>query len=109
MSVFDDFFSEILNGVKGLATGELKNFATAAKSDAQAFLETSKENLRRRTRLLADGQLTKEEFEDLLAGDAEVAQMFALTQAGISAARIQRFRDGLINLVIDTAFKKFLP
>jgi hypothetical protein len=35
--------------------------------------------------------------------------MRALTQAGIAAASVQRFRDAVIKLVIDTAFKSFLP
>jgi hypothetical protein len=109
MSKFDDFTKTVLGGVKGLATGTLKDFLASAKDDAKAFLQQSEDNLRRWTRQLALNELSKDEFEELVRGQAEVAEMAALTQAGITAARIQRFRDALINLVIDAAFKTFIP
>jgi hypothetical protein len=109
MSTFDSFVSEVLKGVKGLATDELNSFADAAKDDAKAFLEASKANLKRWTAQLENNQLSKDEFESLVAGQADLAQLLALTQAGIGAARLQRFRDALIKLVIDKAFATFLP
>src|SRR5438128_942246 len=109
MSKFDDFTKTVLGGVKGLATGTLKDFLAASKDDAKAFLQQSEDNLRRWTRQLALNELSKDEFEELVRGQADVAAMVALTQAGITAARIQRFRDALINLVIDAAFKTFIP
>ncbi len=109
MSKFDDFTKIVLNGVKGLATGSLKDFLAAANDDAKAFLRQSEDDFRRWTKELAENKLSKDEFEDLVRGEADVAKMAALTQAGITAARIQRFRNALINLVIDAAFKTFIP
>jgi ABC-type ATPase with predicted acetyltransferase domain len=65
--------------------------------------------LRRWTRELRDNELTKAEFADLVKGQKDLAQLAALTQAGLALAALQRFRDGLMKLVIDTAFKTFLP
>ncbi len=108
MSKFDDFFSGVVDGVKDIAKGDLKSLLDAGREDAEAFLENSKTQLKRWTEKLAAGTLDKEEFTDLVEGRVELAKMFALTQAGISAARIQRFRDKLIKLVIDKAFSIFL-
>jgi hypothetical protein len=109
VSKFDDFTRAVLDGVPRIATGELKGLVRSAKADAQAFLDSAKEKLERRTEMLARGDLLKEDFEDLVKGQADLAVLFALTQAGVAAARLQRFRKALIDLVIKSAFKTFLP
>ncbi len=109
MSKFDDFVSEVFKGVKDLATGDLKDLQNAAKEDADAFITLGKADLRKWTHELAEGKLSQEEFSDLVAGQADLAKLFALAQAGIATARLQRFRDALIKLVIDKAFDTFLP
>ena len=109
MSKFDDFGNEIRAGVVNIAKGDLKDFLKEAKDDTNQFLAATKEDLKTWTKQLADGDLSKDEFEFLLRGKEDLAEMHALTQAGIAAAQIQKFRDALIDLVIDTAFKVFVP
>jgi hypothetical protein len=109
MSKFDGFGKAIRGGVVNIAKGDLKNFLTQAKGDADQFLTATKEDLKTWTKQLADGDLTKDEFEFLVRGKEDLAAMHALTEAGIAAVQIQAFRDALIDLVIDTAFKVFLP
>ena len=109
MSKFDDFFSTVLSGAKGLAADSLHDFLTQAQDDADSFLTKSKAQLHTWTVKLADGRMSKLEFEDLVGGLEDLAAMHALTEAGVAAARVQRFRDAVIKLVIDTAFKTFLP
>jgi hypothetical protein len=108
MSKFNDFRDAIFDGAESLARQSLNEAVSAARDDAKDFFEATKNNLRDWTRQLADGQLKKREFESLVKGEKDLATLFALTQAGIQAARIQRFRDALIKLVIDAAFKTFL-
>ena len=109
MSAFTDFEKAVVAGVPALAKGALKDFAPQAQSDARSFLRQAKEDLRRWTRELRDNELTKAEFTDLVKGQKDLAKLAALTQAGLALAALQRFRDGLMKLVIDTAFKTFLP
>ena len=109
MSVFDDFLSTVVSGAKGLAQQTLTDFVTQAQNDTKDFLLQSRQQLNDWTTQLAKGQMTKEEFADLALGLKDLAVMAALTEAGIAAARVQRFRDAVIKLVIDTAFQKFLP
>jgi len=42
-------------------------------------------------------------------GLKDLTEMHALTEAGVAEASVQRFRDKLINLVINAAFKNFIP
>ena len=109
MTQLDDFGNAIHAGVVNIAKGDLKDFLKEAKDDTNQFLAATKEDLKTWTKQLADGDLSKDEFEFLLRGKEDLAEMHALTQAGIAAAQIQKFRDALIDLVIDTAFKVFVP
>jgi hypothetical protein len=108
MSVFDDFLRGVVDGATNLAQQDLKDFVTQTQDDTKAFLAQSEADLRTFTHQLATGELSKDEFADLVGGLKDLAVMQALTRAGIAATRIQRLRDQLINLVVDTAFKTFL-
>lgn len=109
MSLFDDFLSTITSGAKGLAQQTLKDFVEQANDDTSDLLNQSRQQLKLWTDQLALGQMTQAEFTDLALGLKDLAAMQALTEAGIAAARVQRFRDAVIKLVIDTALKTFLP
>jgi hypothetical protein len=109
MSLFDSFQGNVTDGAKSLAQQTLQYFITQAKSDTSDFLNQSKQQLNEWTDQLALGQLSQDEFADLVGGLKDLAAMQALTEAGIVATRVQRFRDAVIKLVIDTAFKTFLP
>jgi hypothetical protein len=109
VSLFDEFLDTVVSGARGLAQQSLQDFITQAQSDTEDFLTQSKQQLNDWTVQLALGKPTKAEFTDLVGGIKDLAAMRALTQAGTAAASVQRFRDAVIKLVIDTAFKTFLP
>jgi hypothetical protein len=71
---------------------------------AQIFLEKTKTDMERWSRLLADQKLTQQDFGDLVAARKAVAEMHALTVSGIALTKAERFRSGLIDSVIDRAF-----
>jgi hypothetical protein len=67
-----------------------------------------KEDLQRWTVLLAQGHIVEQDFSDLVQAKKALAEIHMLRQAGIAMIKLERFRTGFINLVIDTAFKVFL-
>ncbi len=85
-----------------------KEFREAAEKDGNAFLDRTEEDLRRWTKLLAQGDLSQDDFEWLVAGKKDLAEMEALKQAGLALVRLERFRNALISLVVDTAFETFV-
>jgi galactokinase len=107
MSKFDDFVEAIEEGVKQLAKNTLRGFKEEALSDAKDFLEASRDDIKRWTKLLADGKLTQEDFEWLVMSRRDVAELHVLKQKGLSKIRIDRFKTALLDLVIDTAFDIF--
>ena len=108
MSKFDDFIEAVEEGVKELAKKTLKGFKDEATSDVKAFLEASQDDLKRWTKLLADGELSQDDFEWLVLGRKDVAELYALKQAGLAQIRLDRFKNALVDLVIDTALDIFV-
>src|SRR3954453_22081138 len=108
MALFDKFADEVASGAQGLAKATLKGFINEAKSDALDFIKQAADDLKNWTGMLAKGELSKVEFGSLGEGQKDLAHLGALTQAGIALARLDRFRDALVNLVDTAAFKTFL-
>jgi hypothetical protein len=88
-----------------LAKTSFKEFAKEAEQDAKQTLEKIKEKFTRWVVLLAEGQLTKEDFELLVNAQKDLLEMKGLQKAGLAAIKVERFRDSVIKIVLDTAFK----
>ena len=102
---FDAFYETLKTGVVDIAKAEATDFLEQATDDGQKFLDQSKVKLQRWTNLLAEGKLTTHEFAFLVKGMKDLAQMHALTQAGMAAVRVDRIRVAVIDLVIMAAGK----
>jgi len=109
MASSKDFLDALKLGLKELVAGTLKPYAKQATADGQAFLDAQKANLRMWTSQLVSRELSKEDFIDLVEGMKDLAELTALKQAGLAAAKLDQFRRSLVNLVVDTAFKIYLP
>lgn len=107
MSNYHDFVNVIEEGVKDLAKKTLKGFKDGAIKDAKIFLKDSKKDFKRWTKLLAQEKLTQDDFEWLVLGRKDVIELNTLKRAGLGLVRVDRFKNALINLVIDTAFDVF--
>ncbi len=105
MTDFTSFLNELKDGVKQIVTHSFRDFAAAAEQDARSFLQRSQADLERLVGQLGDGSLTKEDFEFLVKGRKDVAEMQALRQAGLALVRIDQFRKSLLDLVVGTALR----
>lgn len=103
--LWDEFAASVKSGVAGLAKNTVGDVLQQANTDAEAFLATSKQALRRWGDLLAEGKITSEDFEFLVRGQSSLAKLLALQSLGVTQARLERFRTGLISLVVSSAFK----
>jgi hypothetical protein len=108
MANFQDFLDAFKPALQSLAKDTLDAYAKQATADGQAFVDTQKANLNKWTKQLVSGELSKADFTDLVQGIQDLAELVALKQAGLAAAKLDAFRTSLMNLVIDTAFKVFL-
>lgn len=108
MADFNDFLESLKKGLEELIQKNWKEFKDAAEKDGKVFFDKTKEDLKRWTKLLAQGNLSKDDFEWLVAGKKDLAELEALKQAGLAMVRLERFQNALISLAIDTAFDTFL-
>ena len=97
-------FKSVQDQAKALAQKLFKRYTQQAVSDVKDFLEKSKDDLQRWIKELARGEIDKEEFESLVQGQSDLAEMHALKQAGLAAAQIDTFVNGLLDIVVDAAF-----
>lgn len=100
---FDQFFETIKTGAVDIAKAEAADFVQQATDDGKQFLDDSKDKLIKWVKMLNDGDLDKAEFESLVRGQKDLAQMVALKQAGMAAIRIDRIRVAVIDLIITAA------
>ena len=89
---------------KALAEKLFKQYTHQALSDVRDFLEKSKDALRRWVEDLDRGDIDKDEFESLVKGQADVAEMRALKQAGLAAVQIDTFTNGVLDIIVNAAF-----
>ena len=105
---FDRFVELVEEGTQELAKNTLRGYKEEALADAKVFLETSKDDAKRWSKLLAQGELTEEDYEWLILSKKDVVELQLLKDAGLAVVRIDRFKNALMNLVIDTAFDVFV-
>jgi hypothetical protein len=108
MADFDEYFDKLVKNLEDLVNNNWKDFLDAAEADGKAFLLETKEDLKRWTRLLSNGDLTREEFEFLVGSKEDLLKLKALKKLGLTKVRIQMFQTAVIGLIIDTAFNFFL-
>ena len=99
-----NIFRSVEDQSKALAEKLFKQYTHRAVSDVRDFLEKSKENLERWIEELVRGDLDQDEFQSLVKGQADVAEMRALKQAGLAMVQIDTFTNGVLDIVVSAAF-----
>lgn len=102
MAGFDDLFNQIKGKVVDLAKLTLSKYKDDAIRDTNQFLEDSKADLKQWAEQLAAGTLSPKDVEWLMKGRMDLAQMALLKTAGLSAIRLDSFKNSLFSVVVDS-------
>jgi hypothetical protein len=106
MSNFNDLWEELKKGAFDITKKESVNCAKELSKDVNDFLSEAKKDIETWSIQLAEGSLSMDEFNFLAEGRLKnLAEMKALTIAGIEAAQVDRIRTELVNLAIGTIIK----
>lgn len=108
MAEFDRFLKEIQDELVEFADDSWKDHRQAAVADGRAFITRTKQDLKRWTRLLASGDITRDDFEWLMLGRKDLARLTALKRKGLARAALDQFTNGLLDTVVSTALRRFL-
>ncbi len=102
MASFDEVWNELKANVVKYSEDNWNEFKDDAISDGKVFLDRCKEDLKRWTDLLSQGKLTQDDFEWLLLGRKDLAEMEALKQKGMAKKKLNTFLKGLLDTVKST-------
>lgn len=75
---------------------------TQSSKDIDAFLQASKEKLKRWTLLYSQGHLTEEDLQWLVKSQKELLLLENLFQAGISKISLGHLKNKIIKIVVKT-------
>lgn len=95
--------NKIEKDIAALAKTLFKQFAAQAAADGKAFLNTTKAQTEEWLRELADGEISEKNFQSLMRGERDLAEMAALKQAGLAQVAIDTFTRGVIDIIINAA------
>jgi hypothetical protein len=109
MPGFGEFFDQLKKDILHLVKSDWGQYAKAAHEDAETFLTRSRVDLERWTKELASGDLSRDDFEFLIQSKKDLAELAALKNAGLALVQLDRFRSSLLQTVIGTAFRVFVP
>jgi hypothetical protein len=104
----NNFLNTVKDNLLGFAEENLKEYKDELLKDGNAFVKKTKNDLERWGQGLLTGALSKNDFEFLVKGKEDLAEMEALKQAGLGKIKISKLRDGVIGIVINSALKTFL-
>jgi len=105
MPDFDEFLTSLKSDLGDLAHRFGDDVKTELVKDGKAFALKSKKDLERWMTELVNGKLSQDDFEWLVKGKKDLAEMEALKQKGLAMAKIDKYRSALLDTVISSAFK----
>ncbi|MBT8378056.1 MAG: hypothetical protein KJN64_02360 [Ignavibacteria bacterium] len=108
MPIFNDFLSSLKKDLLDFAEKNINEYKDELLKDGNSFLKKTRKDLKRWTAGLTVGLLSKDDFEFLVKGKKDLAEMIALKQKGLAKVRLNKLRDGMIEIIIGSAFKSFL-
>lgn len=97
-------FKGVLQEISTLATSLFKENASGAVRDGMLFVEYIQPKLEEYALQLATGELGKDEFIDLVAGEKDLIKLAALKRMGIAAVSLDKFREGVLSALTASVF-----
>lgn len=101
MGSWEAFIDNLKDEAGKLSKDEITGLVKGAKSDSEDFIRRQGKKIERYLNQLAEGRITKDEFELYITDIRELTTMEALKLSVEAKARAQRLIIGLCNTLID--------
>ncbi|GAA5522050.1 hypothetical protein LQ318_09875 [Aliifodinibius salicampi] len=107
MPDFNDFIDQLKNELVNRASKLGDEVKDEFIKDGRTFAEEAEDDLKRWTKLMAEGKLTKEDLKFLVNGKKDLAKMEALKHKGIAKAQLDQYKSSIVDSVITSASEMF--
>ena len=108
MKTFMEFWNQLLVNVESFASDKWNELKEDAVADSKKFLSDAKDDIQRWISLLSEGKLTSDDLGWLIKGKREVSELLFLKEKGLAKPDLDKFFEGLLEIIISTAFKILL-
>jgi hypothetical protein len=95
--------NQIGKDIATLAKTLFKKYAQQAETDGNAFWMKTKQEVEKWLQQLENKAISKKNFQSLVRGESNLAEMEALKQAGLAQVSIDTFIQGVIDIIINAA------
>jgi len=102
MANFDEILKDLKDNALELIKGTLLEYKDQAMEDVHEFLDGSKNKLEKWTTGLAKGELSKEDYRWLIESQKDLLVMNGLKQAGLAKIQIDKLKNAVLNMIVDT-------
>lgn len=108
MANFDEILQDLKDNALALIKSTLLDYKDQAQDDVTIFFNSSKVKLEKWTTALINGDLSKEDYKWLLESQKDLMVMNGLKQAGLAKIQIDKLKNALVNMIVDTVVDKVL-
>lgn len=105
MPKIDDYLSKIMSGAAGYAKDAIKDLIKQAKDDKVEFIKSIGRDLERYVKELALGEISKQEFEDLVKDLASLEKIECRKLSAKAKIRAEEIAQGVTGIVVDNLCK----
>lgn len=101
----ETFWTAIKPNLAVLAANTCTSVSDIAFKEGEDYIKRIKTDICIWMTDLQNDKLSKDEFEWLIESSRNSLQLLELKKAGLTQVEINKFTTGVVNLIIDTAFK----
>ncbi|MGB5822198.1 MAG: hypothetical protein WBG90_22135 [Saonia sp.] len=98
---FNEILKELKDAILKISEEQYGELTEESKKDIEDFLKTSKEKLLRWTVLLANNELSKEDYEWLVKSQKDLLEMQGLLRVGVSKISLGHFKNKVVKTIVD--------
>lgn len=102
MDTLKNYIESLKGDIPSLTNG-LGEFKQRAEEEAMSFVNESKEDLIKWTAALANGELSKKDFEWLAQSKKDLLKLNGLKAAGLAEIEAEKFTKELLSLAVNKA------
>ena len=97
-----NIFKTLEGNIVNLAKQSMSDYLSQGIIDGTAIVNNMRDKIEQWTLDLSAGVIDADDFKSLVLGEKDLLKMTALTQAGLALIRVDKFKNDVCNLIINT-------